>query len=243
MWYLVVEEVDSADAQDRADQAPGSSSVEPWDVVLLLGQEPIEPDSSADGIHSYALSDEVDPEQLRLAVGGTSVALPTETRDGLIRGTEAVRLYVDRRPFVGAHPLSEWPTASPFAPRVTVASIADIPTPTAAGGPADDALPLSGIALKQIANYLTPVNQLRADDDWSLGYLYELESNWEPLGWGLDEWIATIPMGPYEDSVLSETDITSNQSALTDSISGCSSPRVLFGGIRAGARTHDDTGR
>ncbi|MEV5962554.1 hypothetical protein AB0L70_12375 [Kribbella sp. NPDC051952] len=210
MRTLIVEVFDGPDGESSSDgrvRDHGDAS-ELAEIRLWLDDEQLEPVDRIDGTCLFEFPDRTDLSRLRLASGGTRVSLPQGLQESIEDPSQSARLFITR-------PVTDVPYASPFEPRVCAESAKQMPPPATAGVPGDGQMPLSGVATKQLVNYITPALELRPENDWCPGYLYELESNWEPLGWGLDEWVATVPMAPYEDTVIAEAEISSTSSALT----------------------------
>jgi len=78
-----------------------------------------------------------------------------------------------------------------------------------AGGPDGTPLPINFVGQKLTASYLSTNGPL-AGDDFLCGHLREFETFWEPLGWALDEWIETLSLAPFEDTVQSGIDLSSD---------------------------------
>ena len=102
------------------------------------------------------------------------------------------------------------PHQSPFTPRVDPDLHAK-PLPhdaVIAGGPDGTPLPVNAVGQKQTDSFLATNRPLGAED-LTYGHLRQFETNWEPLGWALDEWIDTFSLGPFEDTVEGGIDISS----------------------------------
>ncbi len=103
------------------------------------------------------------------------------------------------------------PRPSAFAPRVDPEVHAKPLGRDAviAGWPGDGTpLPVNVVGSKQTDSFLATDARLGTSGDYVYGNLRQFETTWEPLGWALDQWISTLSLGPFEDTVESGFDVT-----------------------------------
>ncbi len=109
--------------------------------------------------------------------------------------------------------------ASSFITRVNEDHVVGLPAGVAIAGRPGEAPPINYVGHKSTARYLS-MNHPPGDEAYSHGHLREFETYWEPLGWALDEWIDTLSMAPFEDTVHSGIDVSSGGTRHTAAGSG-----------------------
>ncbi|HEY0519371.1 MAG TPA: hypothetical protein VGC84_07740 [Ilumatobacteraceae bacterium] len=115
-----------------------------------------------------------------------------------------------------AQPSTDQPFQSTFQTRIRPADATARAMLPIGGTPCDQNIPVNAVASKEVNNFLDPSGNLHASTKTATGFLREYETYWEPLGWAMDEWIDTLSLAPFEDTVVSTVDISSDGSAESD---------------------------
>lgn len=109
-------------------------------------------------------------------------------------------------------PFTSRPPAVAYPGRVWLSDLANLERPTLGTYPgSQQPMTTNAIGERRRVSYLSPDTSLVPTSQHAIeGYVYELETTWEPLGWALDEWISTLTLAPGVDVVESALDIQSN---------------------------------
>lgn len=226
MRYLVVDLGDVvADLNDETSLGPR--------VELYLEGVAAERAEDADegSTITFIYPDEMTNEEPRLTVGRRVFALRPEVLEHYVAGTveEARPLRMPTRP------ASEIPFQSSFPTRVQPRNVRPPGDTVIAGIPGAEAVPVNAVATKETSHYLAPAQELRMEADWVPGWLFEFETYWEPLGWALDQWVDTLSLGPFEDTLQSLADTTTDASARSGSVTSATDRSGLQRGSSATA--------
>lgn len=210
MRYLVVDLVDVVGDLDD-DTSPGP--------LVELYVEGVAAERAEEHDHgstiTFVYPDEALAVEPTLRVGGWDFSLqPDILEQHVAADVEAARPV--RMP---ARPASEIPFQSAFPTRVQPKHVKLPDDPVVAGLPSGGAIPVNAVSTKETSHYLAPrQTELRSEADWVPGWLLEFETYWEPLGWALDEWIDTLSIGPFEDTLQSIAEAATDASAQTGSV-------------------------
>jgi hypothetical protein len=208
MRYLLVHFVGPDAVSDVVEATSGSV------VELFVGDQSVPPDvKTPDGQFTFTLPEEETTSNILLRVGERDYRL----EPGVLERLSAPDVGNAIPLMVVTQPASDRPSQSFFQTRIQPKDLKPIEVPLVAGNPGDDLIPTNSVATKETRNYLEPSVELRAVADWVPGLLYELDTFWEPLGWALDEWIDTISLAPYEDTMHSSADLSTDASARSGS--------------------------
>ncbi len=209
MRYLVVDLVDVVGDLDD-ETSPG-----PLVELYVEGVAAERHEEAAEGSTiTFVYPDEATEVEPTLRVGRRAFALRPEVLEHYVApNVEAARPL--RMP---ARPASDIPFQSSFPTRVQPRHVRPPGDPVIAGNPGAGAIPVNAVATKETSQYLAPAEELRMEADWVPGWLLEFETYWEPLGWALDQWVDTLSLGPFEDTLQSVADTSTDASARSGSV-------------------------
>jgi hypothetical protein len=100
------------------------------------------------------------------------------------------------------------PQQSTFVPRIGWRDVKPLDDPVIAGTPDGAGMPMNYVGERRTATYLFTDKPL-GGDEYYFGHIRQFDTHWEPLGWALDQWIETISLAPFEDTVQSGINVAS----------------------------------
>ena len=163
-------------------------------------------DPEVDTVDRYVLvirlTDEQADADLEIGSGEERYLLPADLVNQFAAPSPAAA-----RPL--ALPGSRIPQPSTFSPRVSPRRVKPLADGVLiAGTPGATEVPVNFVGERLTATYLTTDLPL-GGEDYASGHLRQFDTYWEPLGWALDEWIDTISLAPFEDTIESGINVAS----------------------------------